>query len=56
MEQHKELMLEELGYDQWTVTRTGVLVRPHGNRDEDDLASGHGDCGCVSPLAEMGLI
>lgn len=46
----KERMLDELGKDEWEVTRTGMLRCPHDNLIEDDLRSGHGDCGCSSPL------
>jgi hypothetical protein len=47
-----EMFLKEFGYDEWTTTH-GVLVCPHGNRIEDDLRTGHHDCGCVSPLHEQ---
>jgi hypothetical protein len=50
----KEQILNECGYDEWT-TMHGMLVCPHGNRIEDDLASHH-DCGCTSPMQELGII
>ena len=52
----KEQMLSEMGYDDWTTDYAGVLICPHGNRCEDDQRSGLAECGCVSPLAEIGMI
>jgi hypothetical protein len=40
----------------WTTDYGGTLICPHGNRCEDDQRNGLGDCGCVSPLVEHGLI
>lgn len=50
MRRLKENVLEEMGKDEWTVTRTGMFRCPHGNLIEDDLRSGHGDCGCSTPI------
>ena len=51
MRNMKEQLIEEMdGYDEWTVSRTGMWRCPHGNLCEDDLREGHGDCGCVPPI------
>jgi hypothetical protein len=53
MTEMKRQMLRDMGYDEWSVTRTGVLECPCGHRVEDD-----GECpeGHESPLREMGMI
>lgn len=41
---------------EWTVDVGGTLICPHGHRCEDDQRDGLAECGCVSPMAEAGLI
>ena len=52
----KQEVLAMHGYDDWTVTPTGILCCPHGYLCEDDQRQGLGECGCVSPLVELGMI
>jgi len=52
----KEAVLNEFGYDNWQTDVGGTLICPHGNRCEDDQRNGLGDCGCISPLVQEGLI
>jgi len=52
----KEQFLTEMGYNDWTTDGLGTFICPHGNRCEDDQRSGLGDCGCVSPMVQEGMI
>jgi hypothetical protein len=49
-------MLHLWGYEEWSLTPTGILVCPHGNLCEQDQRKGLAGCGCVSPLVELGVI
>jgi hypothetical protein len=51
----KQRFLEQHAPD-WETDIGGTLICPHGNRCEDDQRNGLGDCGCVSPLVEHGMI
>lgn len=53
----KEAFLEKFGYKEegWTVDYAGRFICPHGNAVEPDLRTGHGDCGCSSPMAQEGF-
>lgn len=53
MRSMKKRFLESQGYDDWSVSPTGVLRCPHGHLVEDD-----GSCpeGCESPMLDAGII
>lgn len=53
MDEIAQQLLDENGYEDWTVEDDSILVCPHGNCIEWD-----GACpdGCLSPLRELGLI
>ena len=51
-----DAMLQELGYPEWSTTPTGILTCPHGYLCEPDQRDGLAECGCISPLVEMGVI
>lgn len=54
MDDYAQDLLDNSGYEDWEVEDDSILVCPHGNRIEWDGQSG--DCGCISPLIEMGII
>jgi len=49
-------LLAQWGYEEWSVTPSGVLTCPHGYLCEADQSSGLAECGCISPLIELGVI
>jgi len=51
-----EDLLAQWGFEEWSVTPSGVLTCPHGYLCEADQSSGLAECGCISPLVKMGVI
>jgi hypothetical protein len=45
-----QAMFDHYAPDGWTRDYAGRMICPHGNPIEPDLHSGHGDCGCETPL------
>ena len=47
------VILDEYGFEDWSIGRGEVFVCPHGNVIGDEQGDPEASCGCVSPLVEL---